>query len=439
MKTTKKLIALALVLAMGAVAMIPSTFSWYDHNDSQTGWGMGYHKNNLPLSSGSISSLETKKYRMDENDDRKIFYDDKGNKEYDGGAITSGSVGAGKTQYYGTTFSNIGIQPVYVNLYLKDFKHDPQNYVGTIAPSLTHKGLSSSVHLANSNSVRIYFQWDNANKWNDEDAKHYVVFQTKDSSGYICFEDTSGNYAYTKGQITKSDDATLLAIQKKILCDNKNELINKIEATYYVDLPSNTTEFYFATDGHDSGVTISGNTLTVKKDWYRTKAITNIHAETGYYLTGNTDDTTGNAQYTSFNVPGGISVNTYYDTVTMAAGQHAYITLNNGVHFTGESVAYSNGTGNVTVNANTGYVTAANNYSIGSTATLNTTITGSLGDTKTITTNIQNPDTLDSMPVASNVEVPGGTSENPGTVEIVWYIQNDSENQCTFSSAYYTK
>lgn len=456
MKTTKKLIALLLILAMGAVAMIPSTFSWYSHSGSQTGNKMSYVKNKLPVSAGSVSSVETKMFRMDGN---KLYYDEKGNKQYAenssevNGTLatdTSGTVTSGQTQYFGTTFTNSGTAPVYVNLYLKDYSNNPKSYIGTIAPSLTHKGISSSVHLVNSNIVRVYFQWDRANKWNNASAKHYVVFTTKSGNGYICLEGTdSPNAAYsiytgnqsftsTQGRLTKSSNADVLAKQEFILSEDK------ITKTYYVDLPSNTTEFYFATDGNDSGITKLGANVTVKQNWYRTKTITNIHAETGYYLTGSTDDdNTGTAQYATFNIPGGISVNSYFDEVTMAPGQHAHISLNRNVHYTGEKALYSadDDDSKATINENSGYITALSGFSG---CTFSTTITGSLGDTKILSTSAVNPVTLDSMPIATNVLVPGKTvdpttnKQVDGKFEIIWYLQNDS-GTCAFNGIYYTK
>ena len=98
----------------------------------------------------------------------------------------------------------------------------------------------------------------------------------------------------------------------------------------------------------------------------------------------------------------------------------------------------------ISVNGNTGYVTTTN-YS--GSATITTTITGSLGDTTTVDTSVTNPGTVNAT-VALNVEVPGATTETVGTetvttygtAEIVWYIDNSKGSDgVQFSNVYYTK
>lgn len=424
MKTSKKLIVMLLALILGITALIPATFSWYDHNGNLTGNKMGYSKSNIPVSAGTISA-ETKKFYMDSEhpqgggDVNKVYYDQKGNKEYNGGAITSGIVNKESTQYYGTTFTNTGSSPAYVNLYLKNFTNDPNNYIGTLQPNLTYKNLSSSVHLANKNQIRVYFQWDKAvNAWNASGARTYVVCK-----------DSAGNISVTQFDTTNNK------------LENKTELSNI--TTYYADLADNTVSFYFATD---AGVTSNIDTTTgeVTQAWYRTKGITNVQAETGYYLTGAADDTTFNAQYNTFTVSGGISVKTYFDTATINKNQHAYVTLNEGTNYTGATATYTISGSNIGINENTGYITATGNFGNGSTATVTTTITGSLGDTTTVATEISNPSLMAAAPVTLNVEVPAGHEDEDGNwvdgkAEIVWYIQNKSAAACQFASIYYTK
>ena len=434
MKTTKKLVIMLLVFVLGVAVFIPSTYSWYDHNGELTGNRMGYTRQNLPVSGGSLS-MTTKKYRMDDNH-LYLYYDIKGNKEYAKDLNQNElppieenngpeSVEIKKAQYYGTTFTNTGAAPAYVNLYLTNFTNSPDVKIGTLQPSLTDKGLSSSVHLKNENKVRIYCQFD-ANNWNAVGAKWYIVYKTKDGQ--------TNNAQITTHITAGADGSALKATQTEILGTN-------IANTYYIDLPGTATEFYFATDGNNSGFNTSNNTVT--QPWYRTKTITNIHAETGYYLTGVADDTTWNAQYGTFNIPGGISVKTYFDTATINKNQHAYVTLNKGTSYTGASATYLLTAGtNISVNENTGYVTTTN-YS--GSATITTTITGSLGDTTTVTTAVSNPSTLAGVPVSLNVEVPGTTTNEDnetvnGTAEIVWYIDNSAGSSAVqFGGIYYTK
>ena len=419
MKTHKILLKILVVLIIASAIVIPSTFSWYDHNGELTGNRMGYSRSGLPVSAGTVSEVVTKKYRTENN---KLWYDTKGNKEYTDTVSGSSSVSASSVQYYGTTFTNTGSAPAYVNLYLSDFTNSSTVKIGTLQPSLTHKGLSSSVHLTNRNKIRVYFQWDKANIWKDSGSRTYVISETADGAKTVTQFNTTTNKL-----------------------ENKPELSNV--TTYYADLADNAVSFYFATD---AGVTGNVNMTTgeVSQAWYRTRTITNIQAERGYYLTGTADDTTWNAKYNTFDIPGGVSVKTYFDTATINKNQHAYVTLNQGTNYTGASASYAvSGNANISINQNTGYVTTTANYS--GSATITTTITGSLGDTTTVTTAVSNPDTLAGVPVALNVEIPAGKFEDednpnlctePGKAEIVWYIDNSAtKSAVSFNSVYYTK
>lgn len=417
MKTGKILLKIAVVLIVALAMLIPSTFSWYDHNGEQTGNRMGYSRSELPVSAGTVSVV-TKKYRTENN---KLWYDAKGNKEYTDTVSGSSSVAASSVQYYGTTFTNTDAAPAYVNLYLKDLTNSPTVKVGTLQPSLTDKNISSSVHLTNKNMIRVYFQVKTTNDWSASGATTYLVYKTK----------TNSTYQYK-------------TVTSSINLDNDTGNILDNVATKYVDLADDTTEFYFATDGNKSGFNTSDCSVT--QPWYRTQTITNIQAETGYYLTGVADDTTFNAQYGTFNIPGGVSVKTYFNNMTINKNQHAYVTLTNGVNFTGNAAVYTLQSGsNITVNGNSGYVTAGSSLSTGSSiATIRTTITGSLGDTTYVDTAVSNPSTQ-AAPVALNVEVPGTSTNDDGetvngTAEIVWYIDNSATSSAvSFNSVYYTK
>ena len=414
MKNGKKIFVAVLVLALAIAAFAPTTFSWYDHNDALTGNKMSYYREDLPVSAGTVA-LETKKYRMDGN---KIYYDKKGNKEYAQDQSNMTSVANGTTQYYGTTITNTGSAPAYVNLYLQNITHHPKNYIGTIAPSLTHKGMSSSVHIANQNLIRVYFQVKNTNNWSDASAKTYLVYKTKTDASYANKE-----------------------ITKTITLANNIGQFESSYKVYYVDLEPDTTEFFFATDGNNSGFDADNNTVT--QNWYRTNTITDIQAEVGYYLTGYADDTTWRAQYATTPISGGISIKTYFDTADVAVGQNAYVTLAQGTNYTGKSAAYTTTDESISVNNNTGLITNNRLNQGSSTATVTTTITGSLGDTASVNTTVSNQTTLPAAAVALNVKVPGKKTVDGevvnGTAEVVWYITNKSGADCTFNSVYYTK
>ena len=172
MRTTKKLLVLCLLLIMGVAAVMPSTFSWYNHSGTHEGSKMTYERSELPVSAGALT-VSTKKYRMANSNE--VYYDKKGNKEYEGTAISgTQTIGAGTSQYYGTTFTNTGSAPAYVNLYLNNFTNGNKFLIGTTAPSLTEKGISSTVHLANTNLIRVYFRYEDANNWDASGAKTYV-------------------------------------------------------------------------------------------------------------------------------------------------------------------------------------------------------------------------------------------------------------------------
>lgn len=428
MGTTKKLVVLCMVLVMGIAAIMPSTFSWYDHSGVQVGDRMSYEREELPVSAGTIS-MSTKKYRM--SSANAVYYDIKGNKEYTGNAITSDTVAANNSQYYGTTITNTAASPAYVNLYLQNFTNNNNFFIGTMEPSLRDKGVSSSVHLKNKNAVRVYFQWKNANNWKDSNAKTYVVYKTKSSS--------TADYKQLTNHITAgASGSALRAKQTEILGDS-------ITDTYYADLADDTTSFYFATDANKSGFDTSTKETTLK--WYRTNTITNVQAERGYYLTGYADDTTFHAQMNSFEIPGGISVMKYFDKAEINQNQKAYVSLTKGIHYTGSTASYSLRSGSgLTVNSGSGLVTRTG----ASTAYITTTITGSLGDTysytndNTFQTTVTTPGTVAAMPLAMNIKVPAAKTENGvttnGEAHVVWYIRNKAPStDCTFSSIYYTK
>lgn len=421
MKISKTLLKILVVLIFAIALLIPSTFSWYNHNGSLTGNSMSYQRDDLPVSAGTVSAV-TKKFYM-ENEKKQggsvnnVYYDQKGNKEYKDGEITTDSVLGESSQYYGTTFSNVDSAPAYVNLYLSNFTNSTNAFIGTLQPSLTHKSISSAINLKNKSSIRVYFSKGNVSAgWGASGAKIYAVGITANGT--------------KTGSEMSSDTVTI----------SNNEY-------YYADVVDNAVSFYFATDGGDS----TNNVVTSDnlRSWYRTNTITDIQPERRYTLNGKADDTTFHAQYDFDDAVGGVSVMTYFDTVTINQSQHAYITLTQGTNYTGASVSYGIVDGDsivsslngITVNANTGLITADSSLNISNTeiVTIRTTITSSFGDKKTVDTKVYNPQTISSATVALNVEVPGGTPAEPGTAEVVWYIRNTGTSEVEFKNVYYTK
>ena len=54
MKSKRFFVTLLAVILL-VVCVIPSAYSWYDHNGSQTGDSMKYTRNGLPVSAGAVS------------------------------------------------------------------------------------------------------------------------------------------------------------------------------------------------------------------------------------------------------------------------------------------------------------------------------------------------------------------------------------------------
>lgn len=404
MKTTKKLLVLCLIAVMGVVAVMPSTFSWFNHSGKQSGDNARYQRDDLPISVGTVT-METKKLQMDGND---LHYDSKGQKVETGNAISTDTVSHKNsggtntyTQYYRTKFTNNSSADAYVNFYLKNYTNEPGLYLGTIYPTITEKnqaGQPSATTKAH-DEIRVYFQDKAVNGWASHDK--YVTYTT-DGVSWQNAPAASGNTAMSEASI--QDDGN---------------------TTWYYDIPADTKSFYFYTDQQYS-----------KSDdgWYRTTEVNTLSPKTGYYIDGSKSGYNHPTMH-SYTNDKYVSVEKYYDTISISSGQRFKLTLPDN-WYSGSSVSFAVGSGsNISINTNTDYLYATGNVS---NAKVNTTITGVLGDTlvlnSTNATTVNTPTTLDSVPVIMNFVIPHGE-----TKDVVWYIRNEGAASGSFAGMFFTK
>ena len=122
MNTTKKLLIMCLVTLVAAVSMMPSTFSWYPHEDSADGNAFYYSRESLPVSGSTGLSVST------------VKTNEKGEGSDSVTAVNFASANT-NIQYYKTTFNNKnGTGDVYADLELKNVKRDANVKVGVKYP-----------------------------------------------------------------------------------------------------------------------------------------------------------------------------------------------------------------------------------------------------------------------------------------------------------------
>lgn len=410
MKTTKKLLVLCLIAVMGVVAVMPSTFSWFDHSGTRTGNNMRYERDGLPISVGTVT-METKKLTMDPDNPNELYYDAKGLKVPTGNPITSDTVNykSGNnqyTQYYRTTFTNTSTTAdAYVNFYLTNYTNVPNMYLGTIYPTITEKNQAGQASATTKayNKVRVYFQDKAVNGWASKDK--YVAYTTDGSTWQ---NDPVANN-------TGREEMEEAAIQ-----DDGN-------TTWYYDVPSDTKSFYFYTEEQ-----------AAKSDdgWYRTTEVNNLSPKTGYYIDGSKSGYNHPTMHTYTNDKY-VSIAKYYDTITISAGQRIKLTLPED-YYSGESLSFVDHATNATVNQNTGYLVAAQNVESVS-GTVTTKVKGVLGDEAEVTTTLSTPETLDSVPVFLNFRIPKGTASESTVRDVVWYIRNEGNKNGQFTGTFFTK
>lgn len=404
MRTTKRFVILILAIIMSAIVLVPSTFSWYDHDGSLSGEKMEYKREGLPVSNGTLT-METHKLKMKKESasdayETIIDYDEKGQMQPLSGTVSNDTVNNGRVQYYLTTFTNSSTAPAMANLYLLGFRNLADIYLGTTSPNLTEKNLAAqaSKPFADNGIVRVYLEHRNQTDW------------------------VAGS-SVTLYAVANNDTDNKIAMYKTATNDSTHKV-------YYADLPAGTTEFYFCTS--------KGSDYT---GWHRTSTITDISTSL-YYLTGQTvEDSTGNAEAEKLEKSGLAGISKYYKEIQIAEGRTTDISLPS-QYYSGESIEYA-----IVGNASAASIDSNTNILTKLTAagtTIRTTVTGVFGDEFDLDTVIKTDSSLDSVPVVMNLKVNGKEDGKNGTEKVVWYIRNDRDtadnhNLPTFTGIVYTK
>lgn len=398
MNTTKKLLVLCLVALLGLMTMMPSTFSWYDHNGSANGNAFYYSKDKLPVSGSSGLSVSTVK--TDENGE--------GNTSVSTVNFASAST---NIQYYKTTFDNTsGTGDVFADLELKNVKRDANVKIGVKSPVINEKSFINSKTPKAGSYTRVYFQ--STEKYNP-----YWTNRTYSSSSYDML------IRITNGEGTETT-------YKMIACPNGTPTSEYMDAAsgysntwayiYYYDIPVGSTKFYFVNHYYDPN--------DENKDWNRTPDITDFSPGNLYRLTGkNIDNSYKLYDVKPINNVDFVALNKYYSNVTLSLNGYIDIGLlkespSDDDEFTpdyyGTNISYSTTSSNLTVNSD-GLVTAGNTAADNQTVT--TTITGELGDSYSITTNVNIKSIEPQASVVQNMPVKKGEK-----VEVYWYVINKS-------------
>lgn len=405
MKKTKALVILCMVALMGIASTMPSTFSWYTRADDLTGGKARYKRDNLPISAGSISNVNTHDYSSA---DGKIVLDSRGVKQ-ELSSFTQ-TVAKGNTQYYKTTLTNNSNGDVYADMFLRSITNSARVFIGTISPVITEKqvGVPTRHSISNSKTM-IYFQCVDANTGTNQWANKtniYLFAKSPDSNGVL---------AYSPSIMTKVEEADGY---------KKKGTGSKVE-TFYAELPENTTEFYFA------------QTSSSPSGFKRTRTFSSFHPSVLYYLTGKTtDDNNKYAECLTYDMNDALVVPTYYDSVTTSAKRSCYLSLPTGtkgdveyelVADTGFTVTTSANVQKLTVTSTseeileldtiTGKVKVKSENAEG--RKVKTTVTGPIGDTAEFTTTINVPGELYDFPICRNIYV-----EKKSKTVVEWYVAN---------------
>ena len=410
MKTTKKLFVLCLVLILALASVMPS-FAWFNHNASNSGYGIYYKREELPVSqNGNVDITQTQSYTMENN---KIKLNSEKNKIVD--STTATSVDPDHIQFYKTTIQNSGSADAYVNLYADGLTNSVNVLIGTNFPTINEQIVGKSERHLKANPPRIYFETAGAKTWKDKQNNQiylwakvggsYTVTNRKSMSRAVdsqsndnYFKDSNGNWTNTSPY--DADDKT----------------------TFYADLPEGATEFYISTES-----TADANNTTGFK---RTRTFTSFVPQTVYSLTGyTTNDANLNAACTTRTEAGAMSVPYVLDTVYTALGGSVYVNLPGGskgcsatyaLKVPGETTIYN-------LVPETGKLTLLQNPESGS--GIKTTITGTaLGDTKTVDTSVEREANKSNIPICTNILVPKKVGGKDGEVYVEWYISNELQS-----------
>ncbi len=425
MRTTRKLIVLCLAALMACLTMMPSTFSWYDHNAEEDAGYMQYSRQNLPVSGSSNLSAST--IAVDKN-----------------GVATNGNTTVSnvnfssadtKIQYYKTTLTNTSnSHDAYGDLEVGNLLNKEGIRVGITSPVINEKGFSISRTPKSNSTVRIYFIPYDRKKGSDDYWHFWYNKEYNDSTNSSTYHNNDYwdmNVRYYVGS-TPTDVRMTGA-------PNTNNSDFKVSGTndnaykvYYADLPSNTTSFFFHNHWYDDN--------DENKDWNRTQDINELVPGTVYRLTGEKIDDSYKLHDTIYR-ESVAELMSYYSEVQLDLDGHIYISLkkpdeitnpeDESADYYGTSISYSSSNNNVATVDRDGLVTAASSISGNTaTATITATIQGALGDTITCQTKVTVSKYIEQMPVAQNILVEAGKS-----VDIYWYVVNETTDTGTIADS----
>lgn len=378
-----KIIALAVLSVILCLMLICSpSFSWFTRG-SQTG---GYFKWSNNDSETALS------YNTSNGDNITMAtYSSPDGKTYGDNVATSFSensgISAGGRKYYRTDIINSGNTAQSVSLYLSGLATSGSGSfnLGLNSPLKTYKSYTASVGKNSAQEtqrgvMRVYLQPKGI--WTGYD-KHY----------YICYRENDNN-SYYEMSYAGNDSSGV--------------------ATYYIDIPSTVTTFYF-TDG-----------VNITEGWGRTTDITDSGLSQTqsivYWLTG-VENSNNNKLWNKANVDGA-NIIKYYSSVNMLEDTSFSIGLTKGDTYIGNSIEYTSSDTSVCTVDNSGKLTAVGT----GTAQVTIKVTGVYGDTVSVTCNVtvekNNPD----IPIITNLSIPAKSGEKDSVVSVYWYIKNDSES-----------
>lgn len=438
MKTTKKLFMLMLVGVLAVVSFVPSTFSWYNHNQSEEGNKLQY-TGDVPVSiKSAANTIKMTTVESDANGNA-------GTTAVNAINIPADSTGQAM-KYYKTTFENTGSNDVYVDLETTAMPNNADFYIGTVNPTLNEKAYASRAvrTKVSDNTVRVYFKphTNMASYWSVDNGRLKPESGTYNTNGTIVaagWEAGSSNQASdsngTNNDINLSYTVDGKEYQVKMeKCPNADTNWSSTGTkVYYYDIPSNAEKFFFFNHWY-----LRSNS---NREWNRTIDITNLTAGRLYYLTDNKVDDKWKEYAVKAVDANLVAVNQYYTSVRMSLGNSVFadISLKKESNtddedfipeYYGASIAYkSNNTSIATINKD-GVITPV---AQGST-TITTTVTGKFGDTYPVTTNVDIPSNIAQVPIIKNVRVPAGKK-----VDVDWYAVNRSSDKAmTTTSLFFT-
>ena len=385
MKKIKYFLVAVMAVILCLMCLMTTTFSWFTRG-TKTGNSLTWNSD-YQVSDGADIDMAT--YKLNTSSD-----------EYEQVASNynfsnSDGIASGERVCYRTDITNSGENAQSVSLYMSGLKINQGDfYLGVNQPLKTYKNIENSrvaTTMDNGGKIRIYFQ--HKNKWGGET---FVVFYS-----------------------TTNDDPTAQSKSIELYhigVDSNND------HTYYAELPSDTKKVYFAKQFYG----LSNDYERTDVINLETQNITQTQTKVVYLTDAGVNN--GKADYSTSSVYGA-NVIEYYETITMSKGSVFKAGLASGTQYIGESISYSGSNSAVTINKDTGEITA---NSVG-TATLTTTVTGTSYEDTFVKTTIVNVVDSD-IPIVTNYLIPQAVDANtPSTVSVYWYINNEDSETLTYT------